>query len=277
MKHWAVMVNGMPGGMGIIVAETVLERGLTLVPYSLTGEGVSQQSVQVQGQEIVLITPQERDEKIAQILSEYSHVICVDYTHPSAVNSNAEFYVKYQLPFVMGTTGGDREALHHLVDEAAHPCVIAPNMSKQIVALQAMLEQAAQDFPGAFEGYQLTVRESHQKTKADTSGTAKAMVGLFQKLGLNFETSQIEMLRTEPEQLAFGVPSNALTGHAYHTYHLTSNDQTVNFEIQHNVIGRKVYAQGSVDAVIFLAQKLEAKEPNRRWSMIDILRSGGMH
>ena len=33
-----VMVNGIPGSMGRIVAETCVARGLELVPYSLTGE-----------------------------------------------------------------------------------------------------------------------------------------------------------------------------------------------------------------------------------------------
>ena len=37
----------------------------------------------------------------------------------------------------------------------------------------------ARDFPGAFAGYKLEVTESHQKTKADTSGTAKAMAPRF--------------------------------------------------------------------------------------------------
>ena len=34
----------------------------------------------------------------------------VDYTHPSAVNANAVFYARHHLPFVMGTTGGDRKS-----------------------------------------------------------------------------------------------------------------------------------------------------------------------
>ena len=33
-----VMVNGIPGNMGKIVAETCVKRGWELVPYSLTGE-----------------------------------------------------------------------------------------------------------------------------------------------------------------------------------------------------------------------------------------------
>lgn len=46
-----------------------------------------------------------------------------------------------------------------------------------------MMEYMAQEFPGAFSGYKLEVRESHQRTKADTSGTAKAVINSFAKLG----------------------------------------------------------------------------------------------
>ena len=40
--------------------------------------------------------------------------------------------------------------------------VIAPNMAKQIVALQLGLKEMADRFPQSFSGYALTVTESHQ-------------------------------------------------------------------------------------------------------------------
>lgn len=49
------------------------------------------------------------------------------------------------------------------------------------------MELLAQNFPGAFSGYKLEVTESHQRQKADTSGTAKAIVGSFAKLGTPIE------------------------------------------------------------------------------------------
>lgn len=45
---------------------------------------------------------------------------------------------------------------------------------------QAMMDMMATSFPGAFAGYKLRVIESHQSTKKDTSGTAKAVVASFQ-------------------------------------------------------------------------------------------------
>lgn len=108
--------------------------------------------------------------------------------------------------------------------------------SMQVVAFQATMELMAEQFPGAFAGYNLQVCylfsdhshqseyvrytgpnfdalcadwdftprrhrlchrddwqgdalqvvESHQRSKVDTSGTAKAIIGSFQKLGVDF-------------------------------------------------------------------------------------------
>ena len=91
---------------------------------------------------------------------------------------------------VVGTTGGNRDPIvdTSTVDIAA---VIAPNMAKQIVGFQAMMAYAAETFPGLFAGYELDIRESHQKGKADTSGTAKAMVGYFNRMGIPFTSDRI--------------------------------------------------------------------------------------
>ncbi|MBA0742749.1 hypothetical protein Gogos_015770, partial [Gossypium gossypioides] len=66
------------------------------------------------------------------------------------------------------------------------------------------------------------------------------------------------MLRDPKQQIEMvGVPEEHLSGHAFHLYHLTSPDQTVSFEFQHNVCGRSIYAEGTVDAILFLAKKKE--------------------
>jgi hypothetical protein len=40
---------------------------------------------------------------------------------------------------------------------------------------------------------------------------------------------------------------------------LPSDACRVNFQFQHNVCGRSIYAQGTVDAVLFLAKKVSYK------------------
>jgi len=208
-------------------------------------------------------------------------IMAIDYTHPSAVNSNAKFYAEQKIPFVMGTTGGDREQLMKDMENASASAVIAPNMGKQIVALQAGLEDLAKKFPAAFGGYTLHTRESHQKTKADTSGTAKAVVDSLKTLSGKTEEDytydDIEMIRDEEESKAFGVQEEFVRGgHAFHTYTLTSPDGSVEFQLKHNVSGRTVYAEGTADAIKFLAKKIGQGEGGKVYSMINVLEEGAM-
>ena len=51
---------------------------------------------------------------------------------------------------------------------------------------------------------------------------------------------------------------------------------SVTFELQHNVCGRRVYAEGTVDAILFLAQVKAHKAKKRLYSMIDVLESGNL-
>jgi len=205
-------------------------------------------------------------------------VIAIDFTHPSAVNKNADLYNEMKLPFVMGTTGGDREKLMESTKSAKNNAVIAPNMCKQIVAFQAMMEFMENKYPGAFSGYELSVTESHQKTKADTSGTAKAVVKSLSVLtGADFPEESIKKIRSDDESKAFGVPEAFLNGHAHHTYHLESGDKSVVFEFKHNVNGRSTYAEGVADAAIFLASRVSAPRSKPKiYNMIDILEAGAM-
>lgn len=171
-----------------------------------------------------LIKPDQREERIREIKQKFSPFIAVDFTHPSAVNDNADFYCRHGLPFVMGTTGGDRKALEERVRNSEIVAVIAPNMAKQIVALQQVMEDLAKEYQGRLTGCTLEIKESHQYGKADTSGTAKAMVGYFNQMGIDFNPEQIVKVRDPEEQLNMGVPERYLTGHAWHNYTIKGTD-----------------------------------------------------
>ncbi len=274
MEKIKVMVNGMPGNMAVGVASHVLaDARFELVPYSLTGPDIDPATCKVDGVEVTLIHPEGRVNEMKKVISESSPFITVDYTHPTAVNANAELYCTLGLPFVMGTTGGERSRLMEMVSAAGLPAVIAPNMAKQIVGLQAMLSHGAENFPGLFKGYALEVRESHQKGKADTSGTAKAIVGYFNAMGTPFSEEEIQMERDpEKQKNQWQVPEAHLSGHAWHTYTLRSEDGTVLFSFTHNVNGREVYQKGTLDAVAFLAKKMADGAEARVYSMIDVLK-----
>jgi 4-hydroxy-tetrahydrodipicolinate reductase len=277
MNPIKVMVNGLPGNVSRIVAAQILkDKRFELLPYSLTGPEIQQPEYCLESLTIQLIQPDKRKSRIEAIIKSHKRFLSVDFTHPSAVNSNAEFYCGYELPFVMGTTGGDRKKLEETVLSSSIAAVIAPNMAKQIVAFQAMMAYAADTFPGLFKGYSLEIRESHQKGKADTSGTAKAMVGYFNKLGVSFSEDQIIKIRDpEVQKTQWGIPEQHLAGHGWHTYTLVSEDQTVRFEFSHNVNGRMVYTLGTLDALLYLSAKVKAGVKGKMFTMIDVLKGVG--
>lgn len=264
-----VMVAGLPGKMASLVAKYIKEAEkdmeLMLMPFALAEtDGESQ----IGGMPVVHIPLADRIDKIKEL----SPDIIVDFTLPDSVNRNAQVYCHCEIPFVMGTTGGNRDELIQTVKDSKVSAVIAPNMAKQVVGFQAMMEYAANQFPGLFAGYNLEITESHQQGKKDTSGTAKAIVGYFNKLGIPFDPSQIEMIRNPDAQRAMGVPEEALGGHGWHTYELVSDDKTVNLKFVHNINGRDVYARGTLDAIRFLARKIQGGSKGEVFSMIDVLK-----
>jgi 4-hydroxy-tetrahydrodipicolinate reductase len=274
MNPIKVMINGIPGNMAQVVARHVLnDKRFELILYSLTGPEITISEQRIGSSVIKLIRPERREKKIREIIEKYASFISIDYTHPTSVNTNGEFYCKTVLPFVMGTTGGDRKLLEETVNTSPIAAVIAPNMAKQIVGFQAMMEYASKTFPDLFKGYSLSIRESHQKGKADTSGTARAVTGYFNALGTPYLEKDIVKERDpEIQKSILGVPEKYLTGHGWHTYSLVSYDKTVRFEFTHNVNGRDVYVQGTLDAVLYLSKKIEEGSTGKVYTMIDVLK-----
>jgi 4-hydroxy-tetrahydrodipicolinate reductase len=268
-----MMMNGLPGNVATTIASHAAKAaGIELLPYSLTGPEIIDKQIHLGDTSVVLVTPDRREALLKELKASHGPFITVDFTHPSAVNDNAAFYCAQELPFVMGTTGGDRAKLLEAVEASSIPAVIAPNMAKQIVGLQAMIAYGGERFPTLFKGYTMTLEESHQQGKADTSGTAKAMVGYFNQMGVAFDTNEIVQVRDpEIQKSQWGIPEVYLGGHGWHTYTLTSPDGTVTFQFKHNVNGRDIYASGTFEAVAFLTARVAEGVRGKVYSMIDVL------
>ncbi len=236
-----VMVNGLPGKMATEVANSIsadpaikCSNGFELVKYSLTGPEITQKFFMagLAVEQPILLINTDKNEAIEKIKELEGDFLSVDFTQPDSVNANADFYCRHNLPFVMGTTGGDRKALEERVRNSDIMAVIAPNMAKQIVALQELVKNYSEQNPNSLKGYKLKMIESHQNGKKDTSGTAKAMVQYFNKLGIPFEAGQIKMIREPAEQHLLGVPEEHLAGHGWHTYALSPGAEAPTAQIK---------------------------------------------
>lgn len=278
MEPIPVMVVGLPGKMATMAAERIANlSAFRLATCSLTGPQIMQSYAKVKGvgDEITidLFRPDGRADMIRAALKEWPGLIIVDYTQPDATNANAEFYCANGIPFVMGTTGGNREALKETVEKSNIPAVIAPNMSIPVVLFMSMMEYAAGNFKDSLEGFSGAITESHQAAKKDKSGTAIAVGKMLKILGVSqTDEKDIGAVRDPKIQQHMGIPPEALGGHGHHCYSLGSPDGSVLLEFTHNVNGRQTYVDGTQKALEFLVKKVAEGTRGKCYSMIDVLR-----
>ncbi len=262
-----VVVNGIPGKMAWAIAEAVCQaKDMELLPFGLTGPEMPNRHFKIKCKYVEMFNLERRNLLCKQVTPD----VMVDFTLPSAIDENVDFYIANKIPFVLGTTGGNATSIISKVKESNINAIVAPNMAKEIVAFQLAMEYMAKSCPGLFKDYVLDITESHQKTKADTSGTAKAMVSVFNQLGVPFEAKQINKKRTELDYEALGIPLEYWGGHGYHTYSLSKQDGSVALSFTHNINGRQAYIDGALDAIRYL-HKRKNEVTGTVFDMIDVL------
>lgn len=270
-KKITVMVTGLPGNMASLVTAAIHQQEDMELYFCGLAEEVGEANIELPTNRTIhlpLIPIVLHESYLLRHRGEIN--IIVDFTQPSATNKNAELYCKMGIPFVMGTTGGDRKALEQTVRKSENHAVIATNMASPVVLFQEMMKWAGITFPQVLAGYKLEITESHQATKKDVSGTAISLLPAFDQLGLPLEKEQITAVRKEDIQLLMGVPEEYLGGHGWHTYRITSPDGTVCLEFKHDINGRNVYVDGVLRAIRFLATHYQ---PGYIWSMSDVLKA----
>lgn len=266
-----VTMSGLPGEVATLVAgDIIISPDLELASDSLSSERHQRPNsfCSIYTRPINLIPPVAHKNMLQEVRQLGG--IVVDFTRPDAVNRNAELYAETGVPFVMGTTGGDREKLLETVKRSKISAVIAPNMATPMVVLQAMLEFAANTFPNALEGWTQEFEESHQDTKKDTSGTAKAWKPMLESLGA-LMPGEINSIRDRIRQKNELHVRN-LDAHAYHFVTLISPDRTTQINLSTKIDGRNVYVGGTLQAIRFLREKIQAGSQGEVFSMIDVLK-----
>ena len=158
MKAINVMIVGLPGNMASLIArEVVYSTDMVLSPVGLSHKVDKDAGC---GFAVELVPCEEHEKAIMENKLD----IIVDFSKGSP-GRNCEIFCKCGIPFVIGTTGGNMETMREMVESSNISAVIAPNMASPVVAIQAMLEYVARNFPGVFSGYSLEITESHQEMK----------------------------------------------------------------------------------------------------------------
>ena len=273
-----VVVNGL-GKMALVVAEAVaLTEDMELLPFSLVGSDFNNKNLRIGGKKFQTFGPDEKHLFLRKTQNRRPDVI-IEFSLATAVAENVDFYTKNLFPFVLGTTFGNLTNLPAYIEQKVSEAkvisaVVAPNMAKDIVLMQAMFDFAAKNFPGALKDFIAYPVESHQSTKPDTSGTAKAIVADLITLGAECSIEKIEKRRTEADYEAMNIPREHWGGHGWHTYSLVKNSADVFLEFTHNINGRQPYIDGTLAAARFLFdQRKEMHAFGKVFSMINVLKN----
>ncbi|MBI4014798.1 MAG: hypothetical protein HY365_02485 [Candidatus Aenigmarchaeota archaeon] len=260
-----VVLSGLPGSISTEVMKAIrAQPDMTLLPYALTGPTTKESPYDG----IALVGPDGHEACLRELLAMQRDLLAVDFSRADMARQ-ASLYADVGVPFVYGGTIGNRADADEVVRANPVSAVIAPNMSKQLVAWTAALEYLAHEFPGAFTGYRGHLRESHQQTKRDPSGTGRAWTQVLAELGITFD--EMESVREPAMQRELGVPDSVLSSHAYHWVDLSNSGMGAGFYTRVN--GRRTYADGAVDAIRYLSRKMREGSMGEVFSMTDVLRN----
>ena len=192
----------------------------------------------------------------------------IDFTRPEGTLAHLEACAELGVKAVVGTTGFSEAQKAHIEGLARRIAIVmAPNMSVGVNVVMKLLDLAARGFA---EGYDIEVIETHHRHKVDApSGTALKMgevlaaaqgrdlkgCAVFAREGITGER--------KPGTIGFSaIRGGDIVGD--HTVLFAGTGERI--EITHKSASRATYAQGSLRAARFVADK-----PNGLYGMEQVL------
>jgi len=153
--------------------------------------------------------------------------VCIDFSVGGAVKKTA---LSIGIPWVLGTTGWNKDEILPIVEERGIPLLYAPNFSIGMALFRKMAKLGR----SLFEGYEMEGLEIHHTEKKDApSGTALKLMEEIE--GLNFTS-----IRKRKE---------------VGTHQIMFRDQEESVELIHRAHDRKVFARGAILAAEWLEGK----------------------
>ncbi len=249
-----VAVAGASGRMGRMLVEAVLQAAdCTLAgAFDRAGSGVVGQDA---GAFLGRTTGVTVTEDVRAALTGADVVI--DFTRPEGTLAHLALCRELGVKAVIGTTGFSEAQKAQIADAARHVAIVmAPNMSVGVNVVLRLLDTAARALS---EGYDIEIVEAHHRHKVDApSGTALAMGEVVARaLGRDLKACAVygrEGVTGErdPSTIGFAtIRGGDIVGD--HTVLFAGTGERI--EITHKSASRATYAQGSLRAARFLADK----------------------
>ncbi|WP_348754017.1 4-hydroxy-tetrahydrodipicolinate reductase [uncultured Aquincola sp.] len=195
--------------------------------------------------------------------------VLIDFTRPEGTMAHLAVCRELGVRAVIGTTGFNEAQKAEIAEHGRHiGIVMAPNMSVGVNVVLKLLDMAARALS---EGYDIEIIEAHHRHKIDApSGTALKM-GEVVAAALGRDLKECAVYGREgvtgerdPSTIGFAtVRGGDIVGD--HTVLFAGTGERI--EITHKSASRVTYAQGSLRAARFLADK-----PQGLFGMEDVLR-----
>lgn len=220
-----VMIAGINGKLGMDLARAInAENDPTLQLFGLgigghaDGKSNKPSSIDFSDKRRVGIVPANHAEELFKDLrQQWPGLIMIDATKGPYVADNAARCDKYNIPFIVLATGGKIGEIKNV------PYSVIPNAARPIARMNDMLYRHSLDHPNSLSGCVLNVRESHQATKPDFSGTATKVISYFEAMGA--QAGLKEKRRTDTEFAEWEIPEEHRKRHGWHRYEVRSDQE----------------------------------------------------
>lgn len=176
----------------------------------------------------------------------------IDFSHPDLLEDLLKYGVENQAKLVLATTGYLLEQLEKIKEASRLTAIVQSyNMSFGIAVLQQISTQFA---PLLRENFDIEIIEKHHRKKIDApSGTAKLLYDAVASEENHpvYERESIKQSRTDQEIGMHSVRGGTIFGE--HTVIFAGMDEII--ELKHEALSKKVFANGSLKAVLMLQEK----------------------
>ena len=192
--------------------------------------------------------------------------VIIDFSHPSVLDDLLNFAKDKKIPAVIATTGLNEQQIADIKTVSNDvPLFFSANMSIGVSLVSELAKKAAKVLQGSFD---IEIVEAHHNQKIDApSGTALMLAdsiseALNEKPIYEFDRHSKRMKRTKNEIGIHTVRGGTIVGE--HEIIFAGPDEVI--KISHSAYSKQLFANGSVNAGLFLV----GKEPGF-YSMKDLV------